>query len=1183
MNLSWKHIASLFLVLSLWASGQTVAPFSDATASHAVCWNVSGITLDGNTTSSDITYQWYVSSASAGSGFSKHTGTGAQSSSLGITSNSVTRYYRRSRVFTSGSTTDSAISIITLHALPTISGTLSVCEGLTRTLTGSGVSGTWSSGDTDILTISSTGVVTGVGDGTTTITYTDGNYCSVTVNFTVNSLPSVSAGADQSVCTGETVSLSATYNSATTSISWNNSVQNNVAFAPSSTTTYTVVGVDGNGCIATDEVEVTLFLLPIISGGSSVCVDATITLTGSGTPAASNAWVSSNSTKASVSSNGVVTGLQSGSTTITYTDENGCEQTHDVTINGLPAVNAGTDYSVCEGIQISLSGGGASSYSWDNSVTNGVLFTPTSTTTYTVTGTNSNNCANTDQITVTVNPAPNISGATVVCEGETVSLTSDITGGTWDSDNDGIATVNSSGVVSGVGAGTASISYTLSTGCEDTYSVTVYAKPVISGTLTGISNGSDVTLSATGTAAASNPWTSSNTAIATVSSTGVVSPLSVGTSDITFTNSNGCSSLETFTVSAAPSITSTTTEVCIGGSISLTATPSGGTWTTTNGTGTGSIGSTGSFTGSSAGSVDVIYSIGGTSATTTITVNAKPVYSTSAPTTLCVGNDIALSATPAGGTWSIISGSSSASLSGSTLTGSSAGTTVVRYTDGNGCVVDQSITVNGLPTVSAGSDQSICSGESVTLTANGATTLSWNNGIGSTNPATVSPTSSTTYEVTGTDGNGCVNTDQVIITVNAVPSISGATAVCAGETITLSTDITGGTWDSDNDGIATVSASGIITGVSDGTAIISYTLSTGCEDTYSVTVYAKPVISGTLTGISNGSDVTLSATGTAAASNPWTSSNTAIATVSSTGVVSPLSVGTSDITFTNSNGCSSLETFTVSAAPSITSTTTEVCIGGSISLTATPSGGTWTTTNGTGTGSIGSTGSFTGSSAGSVDVIYSIGGTSATTTITVNAKPVYSTSAPTTLCVGNDIALSATPAGGTWSIISGSSSASLSGSTLTGSSAGTTVVRYTDGNGCVVDQSITVNGLPTVSAGSDQSICSGESVTLTANGATTLSWNNGIGSTNPATVSPTSSTTYEVTGTDGNGCVNTDQVIITVNAVPSISGATAVCSGETITLSTDITGGTWDSDDDGIATVSASGIVTGVRDRKSVV
>ena len=567
MKLHSKHITTLFLALSFWASGQTVVTFTDGNGTPTTsskCWDASGITLDGNSSSADLSYQWYVSNVSSGSGFSKYTGSGSTSASIGISSNSVTRYYRRSRIYTSGSTTDSNIAIITIHALPTISGTLSVCKGLTRTLTGSGESGTWVSGDTDILTISSSGVVTGILGGTTTVTYTDGNNCSVSVNFTVNTLPTVNAGADQAICSGESVSLSATVD-AGTSFSWNNSVSNNVAFSPSSTNTYTVVGVDGNGCIATDEVQVTVLPLPTISGGSTVCVGTTVTLTGSGTPSTSTPWESSVPAVASVSSNGVVTGKIGGTTTITYTDVNGCEQTHDVTVNGLPAVNAGTDYSVCEGTQISLSGGGANSYTWDNGVTNGSLFTPTATATYTVTGSNSNNCSNTDQITVTVNPVPTISGSTTVCEGEDISLSIDINGGTWDSDDDGIATVNSSGVVTGVGSGTTNIKYTVN-GCTDEYSVTVYAKPTISGSLTATADGNNVTLSATGTAFGTNGWNSSSSAVATISSAGVVTPLTAGNTTITFTNSNGCTVQETFVVSTAPSITSTVSEVCVNGS-----------------------------------------------------------------------------------------------------------------------------------------------------------------------------------------------------------------------------------------------------------------------------------------------------------------------------------------------------------------------------------------------------------------------------------------------------------------------------------------------------------------------------------------------------------------------------------------------------------------------------------------
>jgi hypothetical protein len=72
------------------------------------------------------------------------------------------------------------------------------------------------------------------------------------------------------------------------------------------------------------------------------------------------------------------------------------------TINPLPFVNAGLDQSVCPGISVTLTASGAVIYSWNNGVTNGVSFVPSSTATYTVTGTDANGCINTDQVTVFV-------------------------------------------------------------------------------------------------------------------------------------------------------------------------------------------------------------------------------------------------------------------------------------------------------------------------------------------------------------------------------------------------------------------------------------------------------------------------------------------------------------------------------------------------------------------------------------------------------------------------------------------------------------------------------------------------------------------------------------------------------------------------------------------------------------
>ena len=84
-----------------------------------------------------------------------------------------------------------------------------------------------------------------------------------------------------------------------------------------------------------------------------------------------------------------------------------CSATDNITItvNQLPNVsaNGGSSQFVCEGSTVTLSGTGANTYSWDNGITDGVGFpAPGSTTTYTVTGTDINNCVNTSQVTINV-------------------------------------------------------------------------------------------------------------------------------------------------------------------------------------------------------------------------------------------------------------------------------------------------------------------------------------------------------------------------------------------------------------------------------------------------------------------------------------------------------------------------------------------------------------------------------------------------------------------------------------------------------------------------------------------------------------------------------------------------------------------------------------------------------------
>jgi hypothetical protein len=84
----------------------------------------------------------------------------------------------------------------------------------------------------------------------------------------------------------------------------------------------------------------------------------------------------------------------------------GCQNSDSIliTVNPLPNVNAGNNQTICQGDNSTLNATGATSYSWNNNITNNVSFTPTSTNNYVVTGTDSNGCQDSDTVQVTVNP-----------------------------------------------------------------------------------------------------------------------------------------------------------------------------------------------------------------------------------------------------------------------------------------------------------------------------------------------------------------------------------------------------------------------------------------------------------------------------------------------------------------------------------------------------------------------------------------------------------------------------------------------------------------------------------------------------------------------------------------------------------------------------------------------------------
>lgn len=215
-----------------------------------------------------------------------------------------------------------------------------------------------------------------------------------TINMVV-STPIVSAGADFAVCAGDTVTLSG---SGALSYVWDQSVVNNVPFIPGSTQQYIVQGTDLYSCTDVDTVNVTVNSLPNVTapGNMAVCMGDTVTLAGAG--ATSYVWDNS------IVDNVAFVPSATLMYHVTGTDANGCVNWDStlVTVNALPVVGAGNDTTVCEGASVTLNGTGATSYSWSGGITDAVAFNAWMSTTYTVVGTDANNCSAMDNVDVNI-------------------------------------------------------------------------------------------------------------------------------------------------------------------------------------------------------------------------------------------------------------------------------------------------------------------------------------------------------------------------------------------------------------------------------------------------------------------------------------------------------------------------------------------------------------------------------------------------------------------------------------------------------------------------------------------------------------------------------------------------------------------------------------------------------------
>ena len=738
-----------------------------------------------------------------------------------------------------------------------------------------------------------------------------------------------------------------------------------------------------------------------VNGSGVVCQGGTITLTDTTT---GGIWLSSDTAIAIVnSSSGAVTGIHGGTTIIRYEIGCGIFAAHALTV--IPAPHISGVSGLCSiGISATLTSDSAGGI-WSSSNPFVATISPLGVITSHAAGNAiisyslPSSCGilvatktvgvDTFSPVITVCPV-----SPYVCEFSTVTLSATPGGGIWSSSSISEASVAPSGVVMGFTAGTTDLTYTYTNFCgtDDsimTLTVTPYLDAAFISGPTVVCAGASVTLFDYG-ATYPGTWSSDDPTIVTIDTNGIATGISGGSATISYTISNACGTVAaTYSLYADPAsypgTISGTPFICLGTPITLHNSTPGGIWSSSSPIATVSGGVVTAF---SVGHAIISYSVtssacGTVSDTMLITINNGPPVAgiiTGMPI-LCAGTATTLSSSVAGGAWS--SSSAIAAVSGGILTGINAGNAIISYTVINGCGTATDtmlITVNPLPYAGTITGMPIvCEGAMTTL-ANLAAAGIWSSGSPNATIAggTVTGVSAGSAIISYSTTNSCgTATDTMMVTVNPLPqagTITGSPVVCAGAITSLGNSATGGIWSSSSP--AAGIAGGIVTGVSAGIAIISYSVTNSCgtaTDTMMITVNPLPD-AGTITGPSFVCVGAATIFANAATGGTWSSSNASM--VVTGGVVTGVAAGSTTLSYNVINSCGTAATskdITVIAVPRVDSIAgpDHACEGDVVSLTDSITGGAWSSTNTT-IATIDPAGSLKALTAGTTTISYEI-------------------------------------------------------------------------------------------------------------------------------------------------------------------------------------------------------------------
>jgi uncharacterized protein YjdB len=723
----------------------------------------------------------------------------------------------------------------------------------------------------------------------------------------------------------------------------------------------------------------------------------------------------------------------------------------------------------------------------------------------------------------TGNPQPpSVSGLSQVCAGNSITLHADTTGGIWQTSNSSVATVDITGVVTGVTGGTALISYTLSGICglvTDTATVVVNALPN-PGTITGadtICAGSAALFTSTGS---TGSWQTSNPLVATIDATGSLYAVSSGAVTISYTVSSATCGDSTVTLDAyinqAPDaiVVTPDTVTCVGHVLTLNAMPAGGEWTSFSPL-TATVDHSGIVYGNMPGTTLLAYVVNNTCGSDTayhyISVHAMPDATITSPATLCIAD----------------------------------GTTTFT-----------SVSMSGSDMWTASNDALLMAGSSAILMHAGVDTIT---------------------HITYNDC-GDADTATLVVTILGLPdagTITGVDTIGVGVLATLSASVAGGIWETNAPAIGTISASGVVTTISPSdTLVIRYTVSNGCLSnsvSHVIVVLLCSENAGTIVGTDSvcaGALTTFS--NPTATPGSWSSMFGLVSVNAATGVATAISAGADTIIYTVTSPCGVLTSkfpIIVNPSPGAGSITglADVCSGSSITLTSTITGGNWTTDS-TSVATVDSNGVVTGIAAGNAVITYSVTSFSCGTVqsvhvVTVNLLPALSPiSGPPVVAALSSVTLADTAIGGLWTS-SNTTIATIDAATgiATGIMPGSTVITYikTNSAGCTssVTHGLTVAGSLTSTSitPAAATLCHDIAVTMMANtvgGATDLVYQwykNGVsipGATNASYATSTSGFFHVVISNPaGSAVVAGVNVLPSPEAIVNITGSSTLYTG----------------------------------------